>query len=698
MIELRRSRNTFVRSLRIVRRLEPDDFAAIQCLWDGLQLVEKLGVPVEAIARWTNIVKLPKSPAEEKSRTEIARDLKDTVKARYEQENWQGIAQPIFDKLRQRQRDALVGYIMHRDHFDRMEQLFEYFLIDPGMEPVVQTSRIRLAISSIQVFIQRCLLNLEKYVHPAAINSKQWQWMKRYRVWEANRKIFLFPENWLEPEFRDDKTHLFQELESALLQGDVSNDLAEDAFFQYLNKLKELANLDIVTMYYEGNPDPSLNNLHVIGRTSNTPYKYFYRRYAHQMWTPWEPVTTEIDGDHIVAVMWRDRLHLFWVTFMVKAKQGNSPPTVPENASVGYLFNTAMARVPQLEIQTQLHWSEYFEGQWTARASSGFSQPFVVEEGGIFNSNSVFIHISEEKSDDRALNIHLTYPADKSYRFVSKHSQPELFEGGALQQPLTYQPNYSIGGTKYQFKGALGIHFAEKIVTENNNTPSRSEVTKQIFSQARVFTLLTTSNPVTLPSFEIGNLVKPVFYKDDLYTFFVEPSLTETTIEKWEEWVITPSPPVFKLDDDLWKFIVPNVQIPKKSEPLYQIDPRAKYGLGAKNDWLINHSTVLQFGDRVIGQTGGFHPSVLSTGMLSAGIAPSINSGQVTMMTPTVAAAASSLGSVAANNLRQVGLNVIGSSGLSSALVNNTGAIAGTGLSIGREFGEIGSVRGIINR
>ena len=61
--------------------------------------------------------------------------------------------------------------------------------------------------------------------------------MKRYRVWEANRKIFLFPENWLEPEFRDDKTHLFAELEGALLQGDVSSDLVEDAFLNYLKKL-----------------------------------------------------------------------------------------------------------------------------------------------------------------------------------------------------------------------------------------------------------------------------------------------------------------------------------------------------------------------------------------------------------------------------------------------------------------------------
>jgi SpoVK/Ycf46/Vps4 family AAA+-type ATPase len=27
-----------------------------------------------------------------------------------------------------------------------------------------------------------------------------WEWSKRYRVWEANRKEFLYPENWLEPE------------------------------------------------------------------------------------------------------------------------------------------------------------------------------------------------------------------------------------------------------------------------------------------------------------------------------------------------------------------------------------------------------------------------------------------------------------------------------------------------------------------
>jgi hypothetical protein len=35
---------------------------------------------------------------------------------------------------------------------------------------------------------------------------KEWEWMKKYRVWKANWKVFLYPENWVEPEQRDDKS------------------------------------------------------------------------------------------------------------------------------------------------------------------------------------------------------------------------------------------------------------------------------------------------------------------------------------------------------------------------------------------------------------------------------------------------------------------------------------------------------------
>jgi SpoVK/Ycf46/Vps4 family AAA+-type ATPase len=32
--------------------------------------------------------------------------------------------------------------------------------------------------------------------------AAEWEWPRRYRVWEANRKIFLYPENWIEPDLR----------------------------------------------------------------------------------------------------------------------------------------------------------------------------------------------------------------------------------------------------------------------------------------------------------------------------------------------------------------------------------------------------------------------------------------------------------------------------------------------------------------
>src|SRR2546423_12291779 len=30
--------------------------------------------------------------------------------------------------------------------------------------------------------------------------GSEWEWLRRYRVWDADRKIFLYPENWIEPE------------------------------------------------------------------------------------------------------------------------------------------------------------------------------------------------------------------------------------------------------------------------------------------------------------------------------------------------------------------------------------------------------------------------------------------------------------------------------------------------------------------
>jgi SpoVK/Ycf46/Vps4 family AAA+-type ATPase len=43
---------------------------------------------------------------------------------------------------------------------------------------------------------------IQKPGKPRRKTNAEWKWLKNYRVWDANRRIFLYPENWTEPELR----------------------------------------------------------------------------------------------------------------------------------------------------------------------------------------------------------------------------------------------------------------------------------------------------------------------------------------------------------------------------------------------------------------------------------------------------------------------------------------------------------------
>jgi len=616
------------------RRVETPDLAqeqGLQRLWDALQLVEALGVPVKTVIGATGIVT---ATATAQRRFEIARDLRNAVKARYEPEIWQRMAQPIFDKLRAAQRDALVAYVMHKLKFARAEQLFEHFLIDPGMEPVVQTSRLRLAISSVQLFIQRCLLNLEARVEPSAIiNAEHWKWMKRYRVWEANRKIFLYPENWLEPEFRDDKTHLYRELEGRLLQGDISNDLAEDAFLGYLRKLEELARLDIVAMHVEEKPDPGANVLHVIGRTYNLPRKYYYRRYAHRMWTPWEPVGADLEGDHIVAVVWRSRLHLLWLTFIEKP--------APEDPSSQATLSLDMRVTKSVEklVEIQLNWCEYMEGEWSQRSSSGFDAPATALVGPSLQANRGSIHVSTEPPgrDDAegALLVHLggdfevtwdlvsgrrninmvglsrlTVRGPQAFRLASRNSPPEIVYGKMPQSTPQSPPYVTISALPQptRFSGDSPLRLSLTELQSQTAGAGEDILRRGLPFPEDGFSLLPTSNSL------VGSVVheaarrSPFFYQDSRNTFFVEPSVRKVPVKDHNGFgIMWPHRNIFKTDK--WKQLPVKVDIPRKPRQDPWSDPRVKHEFQGKRDWVINESIVVQYGETLITRDGKLDPA-----------------------------------------------------------------------------------------
>jgi len=258
-------------------------------------------------------------------------DIRRTVNSMYPKfASWSKVIVPVQNDLRARMRDAFVAYYIGYKNGVSENRLYSYFLLDTQMAPCMQTSRIVSAISSVQLLIHRSLLNLEPNVYIDDNDKQEWEWRKNYRVWEANRKVFLYPENWIVPTLRRNKTELFKEAEELLQQDEFSERNAELAFANYLRGLSDVSHLDVRATYVE---DPTADLaagdgmkyknsfdeiLHVFARNWNPPFTYYHRKFANGIWTGWEKMDIEIDSDHLIPAMFNRRLYLFFPIFVDK--------------------------------------------------------------------------------------------------------------------------------------------------------------------------------------------------------------------------------------------------------------------------------------------------------------------------------------------------------------------------------------------
>lgn len=345
-------------------------------------VLKRAQAPVEQVWQW-------QSKVVDKT---VAQSVKNAVKAKYTDGAWLKIAPELRNPIREKQRNALQIYVINKlqqevasrksdqyfldgIHIKDKNSLFEYFLLDTEMAPCAMTSRIKQATLSVQLFVQRILMNLEKGTHMDQELTQEWNWRKHYRVWEANRKVFLYPENWLEPELRTDKSPFFEELESELLQDEVTADNVERAYRNYLHKLDQVAHLEPMGMYLDEDQDV----LHVFARTKGHPYIYYYRRWMyHQYWTSWEKVEVDIEGDHLLPFVHNRRLFIAWPMFLEKAvepsnedlaltEDSNKNPIPPED------------KQPKKYYEIRIAWSQYKEGKWSAKQLTKKKHP--IENG-----------------------------------------------------------------------------------------------------------------------------------------------------------------------------------------------------------------------------------------------------------------------------------------------------------------------------
>jgi hypothetical protein len=412
-------------------------------VYDAFALIQTMGIAASALIKATT-----NDPD-----GGTVRDLQAALRARYDAADWRVVIQPINNEMRGLQRDALVAYILHqmgedptRAQIDTADKLFEYFLMDVEMDPCMQTSRIRHALSSVQLFIERCLMNLEPDVSPSSINAQRWLWMKRYRVWEANRKVFLFPENWLEPELRDDKSPFFKEIESELLQSDITDDSATTALLNYLSKLADVAKLETCGIYrVAGDPHQQTGDVdHVIARSTGAHRKYYYRRREFGYWTPWEQVKLDIDDNPVIPVIWNNRLLLFWLRIMKRGPDtAQAPAADPPQELVKLQTSDLPTGDPPVIVGVILCWSEYYNGKWQGVKTSDVHNPanlgaFSAQGQNAFDRSQLSLWVFQ---DGETLWAFARYASTSTgFHLYNTHSLP-VIEGQPDTRPFFFPAN-----------------------------------------------------------------------------------------------------------------------------------------------------------------------------------------------------------------------------------------------------------------
>ncbi len=454
-------------------------------------------------------------------------------RAKYPDEaKWNEQIEPFEARILGRRRDSLVDYLLHsaEPRFGSRAELYRYFLVDVEVDGCIKTSRIVAAANSVQLYVQRVLLNLEQeragsiHVAPDLIPRDEWAWRKHYRVWEANRKVFLWPENYLLPDLRDDKTPLFEELQKDLLQTELDEQSVLDSYSKYLDGFRDIAGLRIAGSFHDIDESSQRDVLHLFGVTASDPPTYYYRRVENArygeiadnrgiVWGPWVTMDVRIPVRVVAPVVYNGRLLVFWVEMT----------TMPQNEVAG-----GASRFIGYTHKLSLKYASLrLDGRWTPpqRVNLHGPNPFTDSDGTIedplpepeewpaFETAAKRLAGFGLVSDSETL---ATLSAAERLALTPRyHDEPHLkirdgysLSGFEWQQvyPEVNGPNLLINGAGFQMRASLDLYANTSAETLASPPP------------ARIVTTINGSPPVPVLGLNSGFLMsgsQPVAFFDD---------------------------------------------------------------------------------------------------------------------------------------------------------------------------------------
>jgi hypothetical protein len=341
------------------------------------------------------------------------------------------------------------------------------------------------------------------------------------------------------------KTNLrfFQEMENELLQNEVNKDNVETVFLNYIEKLDNVAQLEIAGFYYEEAKDI----LHVFGRTALAePHLYYYRNFDENRgsWSAWVKVDVDITGDYLIPTMINQRLYLFWPVF-------TEEPVPVETVKLPSANQVSMdIENPFKILKVQMAVSEFRNKKWQPKkisVDSIISEKYqnAIDKTG-FNFRPIDLLEEEGKFLIQCNSIKLKGIFEvfgcKGVPEISKHSKINFVE---IIEPLRSNP-VSMKPTEIPTV-EQGDYFALKLLIDNSHIEA-PEMVNAIFSETfpdgtilrktpGTFKISRPSEPSLVDkaflnnlysksidgSYLLQGLFSPFFYADKTRTFFVKP-------------------------------------------------------------------------------------------------------------------------------------------------------------------------------
>ncbi|MCD4758893.1 MAG: hypothetical protein K8R39_11520, partial [Arcobacteraceae bacterium] len=276
----------------------------------------------------------------------IFNELKNLFLAKYKGEVEQKV-QNIENRANELLRNALLSNIRIKNNLKNDQEISEYLLVDTMQSNCSLMSPIKEATLAVQTYINRCKTGLEEDT-VSNIPEAWGEWLMAYRVWEANRKVFLYPENYIEPSLRPNQTELFKKLEQDLMQQDLSTQTIEEAYYSYMKEFFILGNLVHLGTSNARIKRPSdskeVDTLIVFARTNTTPYRFFYQLcytpYTKiSNWQEWKEINNITNTDKITMIYSFNKLYVFWVEHMEKKiRDEENKEIIQQLFSIKYIY------------------------------------------------------------------------------------------------------------------------------------------------------------------------------------------------------------------------------------------------------------------------------------------------------------------------------------------------------------------------